>query len=87
MWKKFVDAHNIPNRDSFGPIKMLQYLLQHWVQSGRDNRTYGPYPTPFEQQEFQNIVVVPLGYIAQAITEFKFEPCFKANEMDIQTFI
>ena len=87
IWRDFVNMHDIPRRDEFDPIHVLQHLLQHWVNIGAHNRNYGPYPSVPEQQQFAEVCLMPMQHLQNAIIAQTFEPCFRANNLSIPQFI
>eukprot|EP01083_Nonionella_stella_P291611 992157_1 len=89
IWNRFIEHHrqtphtyNIQRTSS-----MLEALLQIWCRNGEQNSTYGPYPTPYEQQQYQNECLLPIGHLSAAIMNFEFERSFKANRADVDTLL
>ena len=87
IWKQFVNMHDIPHREDFDPINILQHLIQHWYNVGQQNNNYGPYPSHLEQQHYADTCLLPMQRIQAAIVQLQFEPCFKANRMSIEEFL
>ena len=87
IWRRFVNMNEIPGREDFDPINVLQHLLQHWRNIGDKGRHYGPYPSHYEQTEFADVCIVPMQQIQNDIINLLFEPCFKANRLSIEEFL
>eukprot|EP01083_Nonionella_stella_P260586 888321_1 len=41
IWKQFLNYHNISNTKTLNNIKILQTLLSTWLETGKQNSTYG----------------------------------------------
>ena len=87
IWKDFVNYHDIPGRERFDPIHTLQHLLQQWINIGRKNNNYGPYPSDLEQEKFGEVCLKPMQFLTEAIVNFKFEKSFEANRLSIKEFL